>query len=319
SGGRASGRNAALGRFAAMSVSAAAAARVSGAGAAAAGTPPDAASATAGTPSAGVGGRSRSSRAALRRPSVSVMRPSVGASGAAVPVATWNNASTCSAVIPGFKVKVRTPRAYNKPASSAICVFRGSNCWPCQCRPVAPIFHSTVPTAASGGRVSPTWRSASWTAGWVGGYSRVRRNVVPIAPSARSTPVVSVVMPQLSGPRREYGITAVRSRRSLQSLDRFHLVRRQPPVLALGESSQAHRAIGDAVQPFDLEPERLGQPSHDALAALGEGELDLEPPPLRAHAKLHYGHRPPVERRRARERRAPRRSAVAVRPQPVGA
>src|SRR4029077_11130573 len=118
-----------------------------------------------------------------------------------------------------------------------------------QCSPVAPTFHSTVPTAASGGSASPPRRSASCTAGGVAGYSRVRRNVVPIAPRARSTPVVSVVMLQPCGPRREYGTVAVRSRSLIQSVDGRHLGRGEPPELALGEPSQAHRPVGDAVQP----------------------------------------------------------------------
>src|SRR5690242_12719746 len=96
--------------------------------------------------------------------------------------------------MPGLNVRVRTPRAYKSPASSAICVLRGNRCCPCQCKPVAPTFHSTVPIAASGRRASDTCRSASWRAGWVGGYRRLSRKVVPIAPSARSTPVVSVAM-----------------------------------------------------------------------------------------------------------------------------
>jgi len=128
-----------------------------------------AATGTAGTPTGGVGARSRSSRWELRRPSASVMRPSAASSGRIVPMATPNKASTCSAVMPGFSVIARMPRAYRSPASSAICMLRGSRCCPCQCSPVAPIFHSTVPSAASGGSASPIWRSASITAGWVGG------------------------------------------------------------------------------------------------------------------------------------------------------
>src|SRR6266550_7548958 len=96
--------------------------------------------------------------------------------------------------MPGLRVTVRTPRAYSRPASSAICALRGNRCCPCQCSPVTPTFHSTVPRAARDGSASPTCRSASTTAGCVGGYSRIRRKVVPTAPSARSIPAASAAM-----------------------------------------------------------------------------------------------------------------------------
>src|SRR2546425_10197099 len=67
--------------------------------------------------------------------------------------------------LPILSVTARTPRAYNRPASSAIWVLRGNRCWPCQCSPVTPTFHSTVPRAARVGSVSAIWRSASATAG----------------------------------------------------------------------------------------------------------------------------------------------------------
>src|SRR5213594_1489793 len=123
----------------------------------------------AGAPDAGVGVRSRSSRAEVRRPNVRVIRPSAPSSGGTVPVATWNSASTWSGTMPGLRVTARTPRAYNRPASSAICALRGSRCWPCQCKPVTPTFHSTVPSAARPGIASPICFKASTTAGCVGG------------------------------------------------------------------------------------------------------------------------------------------------------
>src|SRR6266566_452099 len=113
--------------------------------------------------------RLRTSRAEVRRPRVRVIRPSVPSSGGTAPVATWNSASTWSGAMPGFRVTARTPRAYNRPASSAICALRGSRCWPCQCKPVTPTFHSTVPSATRPGSASPICFKASTTAGCVGG------------------------------------------------------------------------------------------------------------------------------------------------------
>jgi hypothetical protein len=72
-------------------------------------------------------------------------------------------------VTPGLTWIERMPRANSKPESSATWVLRGSRCWPCQCKPVAPIFHSTVPSAASAGSAELIWRIASSTAGCDGG------------------------------------------------------------------------------------------------------------------------------------------------------
>ena len=89
-----------------------------------------------------------------RPPRTKVRRPSAGASGARLPVATANSARTWSGMSPGFAWIDRIPRAYNNSASSATWELRGSRCCPCQCRPVAPIFHSRVPNAARPGRAA---------------------------------------------------------------------------------------------------------------------------------------------------------------------
>src|SRR3989440_6648382 len=114
-------------------------------------------------------------------------------------------------------------------------------------------------------------------------------------------------------------IIAVRSRRSMQSLDGVDFVRREPAVFPLPEASQPHRPVGYAVQPLDFEPQRLGEAAHDALAPLGEGQLQLDAPPGRSQAGLRHPHRPTVDRDRAPERRHDFGRGAAVRPQPVGA
>src|SRR5207245_11494000 len=60
------------------------------------------------------------------------------------------------------------------------------------CSPVAVILHSTGPSSASPGNAAVTWCIDSTTAGCVGGYSRASRKVVAMAPSARSSPAVSI-------------------------------------------------------------------------------------------------------------------------------
>src|SRR5207244_4717835 len=86
----------------------------------------------------------------------------------------------------------RMPRAYNRPASSATCASPARGGWPCPCSPVAVILHSTGPSAASPGNAAVTWCIDSTTAWCVGGYSRASRKVVAMAPSARSSPAVSI-------------------------------------------------------------------------------------------------------------------------------
>src|SRR5207302_738954 len=68
-----------------------------------------------------------------------------------------------------------------------------------------------------------------------------------------------------------------------------------------------------------LEPERLGEAPHDALAPLGERELQFDAPPGRPLAELRHPHRPTVDRDRAPESRRNLGRRPAVRPQPVGA
>src|SRR6266480_3816425 len=84
--------------------------------------------------------------------------------------------------MPGLRVTARTPRAYNRPASSAICALRGSRCWPCQCSPVTPTFHSTVPSAARAGSASPICRSASITAEWAVDSCGIRCHCLALDP-----------------------------------------------------------------------------------------------------------------------------------------
>src|SRR5207248_2551089 len=114
-------------------------------------------------------------------------------------------------------------------------------------------------------------------------------------------------------------IIVVRSRRSMQSLDGVDLARREPAVRALLQPPQPHRPVRDAVQPLHLEPERFGEAAHDALAPLGERELDLDAASHRPHTELRDPHRATVDRNRAPERRRHLGRRAAVRPQPVGA
>src|SRR5438876_10277509 len=114
-------------------------------------------------------------------------------------------------------------------------------------------------------------------------------------------------------------IITVRSRSSMQSLDGLDFVRGEPPVLALDQAPEPHRSVGDAMQPLDLESQRLREPPDDALAAFGEGDLDLDAALHGPHPKVHDPHRAAVDRRGSREGGAHLRRAVAVDPEPVGA
>src|SRR5439155_6329938 len=61
----------------------------------------------------------------------------------------------------------------------------------------------------------------------------------------------------------------------MQSLDGLDFVLGKPPVLALGQPPEPHRPVGNAVQPFDLQAQRLGEPPDDALATFRKRDLDL--------------------------------------------
>src|SRR5207247_747458 len=163
--------------------------------------------------------------------------------------------------------------------------------------------HST--SMAARPRYGSTSSAVAFTASSNSATSTMRRGAA--ASSRRATACPTSPLP----PK----IIAVRSRSSMESLDGLDLLRRGPPVLALGESPQTHRSIRHAVKPLDLQPQRVGQPPHDALPATREGELYLDArsggPPPRGRAPAHHvahgiverkpregcrAHRPPVHR-----------------------
>src|SRR5947199_10467794 len=74
-------------------------------------------------------------------------------------------------------------------------------------------------------------------------------------------------------------IIAVRSRSSMQSLDGLDLASREPPVFPCRPTPAPHRPVGYAVQPLDLEPQRLGQPAHASLAPPARRDLPPGAPP----------------------------------------
>src|SRR2546426_192515 len=81
----------------------------------------------------------------------------------------------------------------------------------------------------------------------------------------------------------------------MQSLDGLDFVLGKPPVLALGQPPEPHRPVGNAVQPFDLESQRLGEPPDDALATFCKRDLDLDAALYGAHPKVHDSHRATVD------------------------
>src|SRR5438094_206095 len=102
------------------------------------------------------------------------------------------------------------------------------------------------------------------------------RRFGPAATSRRATAWPTSPLP----PR----ITIVRSRRSMQSLDLADLVWGEGAVPAFGQLPQAHGTVRDAVQPFYLQPQLLGEAAHDALPSLRERHLDLHALPGRPHS-----------------------------------
>src|SRR3989442_6788816 len=112
-------------------------------------------------------------------------------------------------------------------------------------------------------------------------------------------------------------IIAVRSRSSMESLDGLAVLRREAPVLALGESPQTHRSIRHAVEPLDLQPQRVGQPPHDALPALREGDLYLDARSGGPNPRVEHPHGTAVDRGGARQRGPQLPRAEPVRAQPV--
>src|SRR5204863_398482 len=120
--------------------------------------------------------------------------------------------------------------------------------------PLVPIFTYAVVSA----RRSASTRICTWRISWG---------------SVSSSTCRATAWPTRPEPPR---IIVVRSRRSMQSLDGVDLARREPAVRPLLQPPQPHRPVRDAVQPLHLEPERFGEAAHDALAPLGERELDLD-------------------------------------------
>src|SRR5438105_3861205 len=172
--------------------------------------------------------------------------------------------------------------------------------------PLVPIFTYALVSA----RRNASTRICTWRISWGSVSSSTWRSTAArsafpsVASASRCGAVVSsrraTAWPTRPEPPR---IIAVRSRRSMQSLDGVDFVRREPAVLPLPEASQPHRPVGYAVQPLDFEPQRLGEAAHDALAPLGQGQLQLDAPPGRSQAELRHPHRPTVDRDRAPERR----------------
>src|SRR6266545_3396770 len=115
----------------------------------------------------------------------------------------------------------------------------------------------------------------------------------------------------------------VRSARSMQSPDRFDLPAGERAPAALGQPAQPHRAVRDAMQPLDLQPQRLGHAAHDALPPLGQRQLDLDRLSRRLsrrpRAELLDAHRASIEHDAPREPRAHVPGAGAVHAEPVGA
>src|SRR6267143_1521580 len=122
-------------------------------------------------------------------------------------------------------------------------------------------------------------------------------------------------------------ITTVPSRRSMQSLDPLDLARGERAVGPLLEGAEPHRPVRDAVQPFHLQVQLLGQAAHDPLPALGEGQRHFDAAPCSApataphvaHARLHDPDRPPVDLHAAPERRSCLAGGPSVCAKPVGA
>src|SRR5207245_8571881 len=155
----------------------------------------------------------------------------------------------------------RMPRAYNRPASSATCASPARSCWPCHGSPVAVILHSTGPSPASPGNAAVTWCIDSTTAGGVGGYSRASRKVVAMAPSARSSPAVSMAR---ALPLDPLSAVLVVEHPGSEAGGRDRLVRAdaRPVVIAA-------RVRGEEAAPLRLQHHLLRprDPHHDLLSA----------------------------------------------------
>src|SRR3989441_548644 len=186
--------------------------------------------------------------------------------------------------------------------------------------------HST--STAARPRSGSSARAAALTSSWNSATSTSRRGAAASTRRATAWP---------TRPEPPSSIT-VRSRSSMQSLDGLDLPRREAAVFPLGEPSQSHGAVGDAVQPLHLQAERFGDAPHDALASLGERQLHLDapapsppspppppPPPSYPHPAarprpaLERAHRPPVYHDAALQRRLHLGGRAPVNAQPVRA
>src|SRR5437016_3906774 len=105
----------------------------------------------------------------------------------------------------------------------------------------------------------------------------------------------------------------------LHPLDCVDLLSCQFAPLALGQLAEPDRAVGHAVQPFDLETERFCDAAHNPLAPFSQRQLDLDRLPLRPHARLDDAYGPAVDHDPLREGGPDRAGVRAMHAEPVGA
>ena len=95
-------------------------------------------------------------------------------------------------------------------------------------------------------------------------------------------------------------------------------MRGERAVPALRKLAQAHGAIGNAVQPLQLQPQLLGEAPHDALPPLGERHLHLDATTGRSHAARDDAHGAIVDDDAAGEGALHRLRRQPVRAKPIG-
>src|SRR2546426_12493130 len=104
---------------------------------------------------------------------------------------------------------------------------------------------------------------------------------------------------------------------AMQSLDGPDLAGREATAVGFGEPAELDGPVGDAMQPLDLEPQRLRQATHDAVAPFGERELDLDPAWYAPHAEARHAHGTPLDHHGPREGSVHRRRLQPVGTEPV--
>src|ERR1700694_4665254 len=111
----------------------------------------------------------------------------------------------------------------------------------------------------------------------------------------------------------------VRSASSMSLLDRLDFLPCELAPFAFGQPAQPHGTVRHAVEPFDLEAQRLGHAAHDPLPAFGECHLHLERFARRTHAGFQDAHLAAVDHDPFRELGAHRGRVGAVNAEPVRA